>query len=209
MPRLFALAALLILSGCGAPRDDLSVPPEPIGDFRLGYAISVAPDPTLGPFSRRATAEEWNAAMRTALQDRFSRFAGDEFHHIAVAVEGYVLAQPGIPVVYTPKSVLIFSVTFYRDATATKLNPEPIQITVFEPCCTAPFLGSGLTRTREEQLEGLAFSAARAVERTMRENPHWFGGAPSAPTEDPAPEGGRMPAEPAVAAPGQVALAIN
>ena len=76
----------------------------------------------------------------------------------------------------SPRSVLIFSVNFYDDATRTRLNAEPIQLTVFEACCTVPILGSGLTKTKEEQMEALSFNAARAVERTMRENAQWFGG---------------------------------
>jgi hypothetical protein len=31
---------------------------------------------------------------------------------------------------------------FFEDSTQTKLNDELIQITVFEPCCTIPPLGS-------------------------------------------------------------------
>jgi len=175
---LVALIGLLTLTACGL-RDDLTEMPDPIGSFRLGHNIAVAPDPTKGPLSRDAAPEEWTEAMRKAVDDRFnaSRFPGDRFFHVGVAIEGYVLAVPGVPLVYTPKSVLIFSVNFYEDATQQRLNEEAIQLTVFEPCCT-PILGSGLTRTREEQLEGLAFNAARAIERTMRENADWFGGTP-------------------------------
>ena len=103
---------------------------------------------------------------------------------MGVAVEGYVLATPGIPLVYTPRSVLIFSVNFYDDETRERLNDEAIQITVFEACCTVPILGSGLTKSREEQMEALAFNAARAIERKMRENADWFGGTPEAQEDD-------------------------
>jgi len=33
-------------------------------------------------------------------------------------------------------------------------------------------------------MEGLAFNAARAIERTMRENADWFGGTPEILAED-------------------------
>ena len=39
-------------------------------------------------------------------------------------------------------------------------------------------LNTGFTRTAGEQMEGLAFNAARAIERTMRESADWFGGEP-------------------------------
>jgi hypothetical protein len=69
-------------------------------------------------------------------------------------------------------------VNFFEDATQTKLNDEAIQLTVFEPCCTIPLIGTGFTRSAEEQMEGLSFTAARAIERTMRQNADWFGGTP-------------------------------
>ena len=186
MRLVIGLFGLLVLTACGGVRDDLTVSPEPIGQFRLGHNIAVTPDAERGPFSRKATAEEWNAAMRQAVADRFNetRFPGEAYYHIGVAIEGYVLAAPGIPLVYSPKSVLIITVNFFEDATQTKLNEEPIQLTVFEPCCSIPFLGSGLSKSREEQLEGLAFNAARAIERTMRENAEWFGGTPEVLPED-------------------------
>jgi len=176
MIRLFLLLiGLTVLTACA--RDDLSLPPEPLGAYRMGFNIVVAPNPTLGPLSREATPEEWVASVEQALNDRFSRFEGNQFYHIAVSVDGYVLAKPGVPLIFTPKSVMIIGVTFYEDATQTKLNEEPIQLTIFEACCNVPLIGSGLSKTREEQLEALSFNAARAIERTMRENGEWFGGS--------------------------------
>jgi hypothetical protein len=185
MIRFAAIACLVLLTACGGIRDDLTKAPAPLGGFRLGHNIVVAPAPEKGPFSRDATPEQWIAAVEAAVDERFSRYEGDRFFHIAVAVEGYVLAQPGIPLVYSPKSVLIIGLTIYDDATQTKLNPEPIQLTVFEPCCSVPLLGSGFTKSAEQQMEGLAFNAARAIERTMRENADWFGGVPETLAADP------------------------
>lgn len=180
MRNIVALMGLLLLTACGGIRDDLSETPEPIGTFRLGHNIAVVNDPVQGPLSRTVTDDAWQAAMVAAVGDRFgeARFYGDKYFHIGVAVEAYVLGYPGVPVVYSPKSVLIFSVNFFEDSTQTKLNEEAIQITVFEPCCAIPFIGTGFTRTAEEQMEGLAFNAARAIERTMRQNAEWFGGTP-------------------------------
>ncbi len=183
---LLAMIGLLALTACGGIRDDLAETPEAIGFFRLGHNIAVVNEPVQGPFSRTVTDEQWQTAMTTAVGDRFNetRFFGDKFYHIGVAVEAYVLAQPGIPLIYSPRSVLIFSVNFFEDSTQTKLNVEPIQITVFEPCCSIPFVGTGFTRSAEAQMEGLSFNAARAIERTMRENADWFGGTPEVLPED-------------------------
>lgn len=180
MRNFVALMGLLVLTACGGIRDDLTETPDAIGFFRLGHNIAVVNEPVQGPFSRTVTDAEWEAAMTAAVGDRLgeARFFGDKYYHVGVAVEAYVLAYPGVPLVYSPKSVLIFSVNFFEDSTQTKLNDEAIQITVFEPCCSVPFLGTGFTRSADEQMEGLSFNAARAIERTMRENADWFGGTP-------------------------------
>lgn len=177
------ILGLGLLAACS--RDDLTLPAEPIGNYEPGHLLAVAPDPTIGPFSRVADEGQWVQQMQASLEERFrGRFNGGKTYHIGVAIEAYVLAWPGIPLVYSPKSVLIFSVNFYDDATRQRLNAEPIQLTVFEACCTVPFLGSGLTKSKEEQMEALAFNAARAIERTMRENGAWFGGVSEAQEQD-------------------------
>ena len=185
MRKILSLLVLcLLVSACGRTRDDLTEAPEPIGNFLLGHNITVANAPTQGPFSRDVTKEEWETAVEGAIQNRLGRYDGDAWFHVAVGVQGYVVAMPGIPLIYSPKSVLIIAVTFIEDATQSKLNEEPIQMTVFEPCCT-PILGSGLTRSREEQIDGLAFNAARAIERYMREHADLFGGVPEDLEDDP------------------------
>lgn len=201
-----AMIGLLALTACGGIRDDLTATPDAIGFFRLGHNIAVVNEPVQGPFSRTVTDAQWQAAMVTAVGDRLNetRFPGAQFYHVGVAVEAYVLAQPGIPLIYSPKSVLIFSVNFFEDSTQTKLNDEAIQITVFEPCCNIPLIGTGFTRSADEQMEGLSFNAARAIERTMRENGDWFGGMPEVlPEDDTIIEGNVLEDNPELVAPDQ------
>ncbi|RVT82319.1 hypothetical protein DXV76_17760 [Rhodobacteraceae bacterium CCMM004] len=177
------VAALLLLAACAA--EDLSQPVKPIGDFRLGHNIVVAPQPQQGPFSRDATAEELTGALADTIDRRLGRFDGDGLYHLGVHIGAYVLAQPGLPVVYTPRSVLMFEVTVYDNETQEKLNDKPHRITAFEGLeNTAPIIGSGLARGKEEQLENLAREGARLIEAWLRENEAWF---------EPDPDGGRTP----------------
>ncbi len=46
-------------------------------------------------------------------------------------------------------------------------------------------IGSGLTRTKAQQMEALSYNAVKAVERWLADNPEWFG----------------LPAKPAVVGP--------
>lgn len=181
-PAVRALGAAVFLGAC-AGHGDLDEPVEPIGDFRLGHNIVVADDVRQGPFSRDATPEEWEAALTEAIDERLGRFRGDKYYHVAVKVDGFVLAVPGVPLVADPKSLLVIRVTLWDDEKGTKINDEPEQLTVFEDISTETIISSGLTQPREEQLRNLARNAARAIENWLEDNPDWFG-PPPAPADD-------------------------
>ncbi|WP_099826142.1 hypothetical protein [Oceaniglobus indicus] len=178
--RLFFVIALLGLAACS--NVDPSGPLVPLGDFRLGYNHVIAPDAQEGPFSRNATEDELSTALADAIEERFARYDGDGLYHFGISIGGFVLAQPGLPVVYTPKSVMIFDVTVYDNATQKKLNEKPYRITAFEGLQnTAPLIGSGLARGKEEQLQNLAREGARQIQDYLKKNAEWFAPDPETP----------------------------
>ena len=171
--RSFALLAALGLAGCGERALDPT--PEPIGDFRLGHLVVLADEAQAGPFSRPAERQQIETALASAIEQRLGRYDGDGLYHLGVKVEAYVLAQPGIPVVYQPKSVLLLGVSVIDNATRKRVTDEPERIYAFEGLDkTVPLLGSGLTRTADEQLANLARNAAIQIERFMQKHPEWF-----------------------------------
>ncbi|MEE4119078.1 MAG: hypothetical protein V2I65_08690 [Paracoccaceae bacterium] len=177
------LIATLALAACSAPDADLTAPPEPLGAFRLGYNIVVADGTQKVEPSRDVTEDEWEAAFTEAIDERFSRFDGDQLYHIAVSINGYSVAVPGVPLVAAPKSVAIIGVTIWDDAAGGKINEEPEIIVVYERLgADAALVGSGLTLGREEQVANIAKNGARLIERWMRENPEWFESRPGAAT---------------------------
>ena len=167
MLRILALMGLLSIAACTNP-DDLDQQPAYLGNFQLGHAVVVAPNLTRGPASRPATKAEWTSAMTDAITDRFSRYEGGKLYHLGVSLEGYVLAVPGVPLVLSPKSALILNVTAWDDAAGEKLNPETHMVTVVESVSAETFIGSGLTQSREAQLENLTLNAAKQIETWLR-----------------------------------------
>ena len=163
---IFSGLMMVSLAACNGA-SDLQDAPAPLGDFRLGHNIVVAPKVAKGPLSRPATEEELTTAMKAAIAERFDRYDGEKLYHFGVSVEGYVLAAPGIPILFAPKSILIINVTVWDDAANAKLNAEPHQITVFESLGKGPVVGSGYTQTAEQQLENLSQNASKAIERYM------------------------------------------
>ncbi|MBT29915.1 hypothetical protein ACSSNL_18545 [Thalassobius sp. S69A] len=164
MTRILAVMTLLIgLAACTNP-NDLDQAPADLGAFKLEHNIVVAPKMVKGPVSREATPDEWIASLTGAIAERFDRYDGQQLYHFGVSVEGYVLAQPGIPVVASPKSVLIINLTVWDDAKGKKLNEKPQQITVLESFSTKSVLGSGLTQSKEEQMLGLSRNAAKQIQ---------------------------------------------
>lgn len=174
LSRLATLALLPLLLACGAADQDLADPVEPIGAFRLGYNIAVADNAVMAPPSRGATEEELEDGMKLAIQRRFGRYEGTQLYHIAVSIDGYSLAVPGIPLILNPKSVMVINATVWDDAAGGKINEEPRQFTVLERLSGETAISSGLTQTKEEQIANLSDNAARLIENWMRENPDWF-----------------------------------
>ncbi len=172
---LMLLLVPLVAACSGAA--DLQDPPVDLGDFSLGHNVAVAPKVQKGPLSRDATEEELVEAMKLAIDERFGRYDGPKQYHFGISMEGYVLAAPGVPLVLSPKSVLIIKVTVWDDAAGKKLNDEPHTITVLETFGTGALIGSGYTLSAEEQLRQLTQNAAKSVERYLvqqKEEQGWF-----------------------------------
>ena len=172
--RTFLALSLASLAACGGTPDPLPPVAEPIGDFRMGFNIVVANDITKGPASRDATEEELTTALRAAMEERIGRYDGDGLYHIGLRIEAYSLGRAGVPLLFSPKSVFLVAMNIWDDATQEKINPEPIRINAFDTP-GGPLVGSGLVKTREEQIAALAFDAARGVEEILIENRDtWF-----------------------------------
>ena len=188
MLRAVCLTVLLTFVAACTNSNDLDQAAVPLGDFALGYNVVVAPNMVKGPVSREATKEQWIASLTKSIDDRFSRYDGPKLYHFGVSVEGYVLAEPGIPLVFSPKSALILNLTVWDDAAGKKLNPEPQQVTVLESLSGETMVGSGLTQSAEQQMENLSKNAAKLIQnylvKMMREE-KWFKGAvpPEAPAK--------------------------
>ena len=169
------LAALL--AACSPSGDDLDAPPVSLGDFKLGHNVVVASKAVKGPLSREASEAELKSAMKAAIADRFARYEGIKLYHFGVSVEGYVLAAPGVPIVASPKSVMIVQITVWDDAANAKLNEKPHQLTIFESLSGETAIGSGLTQSKDEQLRNLTVNAAKQIELYLVEQQNaqgWF-----------------------------------
>jgi outer membrane murein-binding lipoprotein Lpp len=167
-----ALLAASLLAGCAA--DDLSKPPPAIGDFRLGYDIVVADNAEPAGPSRKATPDEWEAALKKAIDADIGRYQGDKLYHLGVALNAYALAVPGIPIVLSPKSVVVLTVDVWDDTAQRPVNAKGKRLTVFEGISGSTMVGSGLTKTREQQMETLSKNAAAAIAKWLEENKAWF-----------------------------------
>ncbi len=224
MIRILVLFALGFVAACTNP-NDLDETPAYMGNFHLGHNVVVAPNLTKGPVSREATKEEWIDSVTRAMTDRFGRYDGTRLYHLGVSIEGYVLAIPGVPIVASPKSALILNVTAWDDAAGGKLNDKPHMVTVVESLSSSTVLGSGLTQSREKQMENLSRNAAKLIQNWLVQQNNEFGwfeddgrpakekisvltGAPSTQAKADSPEAEPTPEDAAAAAdPGQGILA--
>ena len=171
--KTFTILAVLFVSAC-ASEDPLIYQQPDMGSFQMKWNIVVADNARLVPPSRSATPAEWQDVLGAEIDRRFSGYAGGRDFHIAVNVDGYALAPPGIPVLLAPKSILVLSANVWDDAEARKLHAEPERITVFEGANAATIIGSGFTKTKEEQMRALSRNAARAIQNWILTKPEWL-----------------------------------
>jgi len=165
---------LAVLAGCSLPAD-VNELPVAMGDFRLGHNIVVVDNPEMGPFSREQTDQAWKAALTDAVERRFGGYDGEKFYHTGLKLDAYVLAFPGVPLVFKPKSILVLTVNVWDDTLGEKVNEEAKALTIFEGVSGETVISSGLTRNKEEQMTVLVDNAAKAIQDWILENPEWIG----------------------------------
>lgn len=198
MTRILALfSALVLLAACGETRLDEA--PEDLGAFQARVTHVYTEKALQWPLSRDADHSEWTAPIENALNTRLRRYAGAQQYDVAVTLEGFMLAPPGVPVLFSPKSAVVVNVFVY-DVANKKFLAKKHQMEIFESTTgESALLGSGHARTKEQQIQGLAVNIADKVEEWMAENHKeqgWF-----APRPGTAAEGTAAPdaAEPAPA----------
>lgn len=172
-PMIALCLGLPLLAACQT--SDLMEPPVPLGEFALGLNVAVADNVQKVPISRDATPEDWEAAMKKAIADRFGRYEGTKLYNIGISIDAYALAPPGVPLVLKPKSVLVVTANVWDDAARKKLNVEGKQFTIFEKMSPETVIGSGVTQSKQKQMEVLTYNAAKKVEEWFLDNPEWFG----------------------------------
>ncbi|PWR04439.1 hypothetical protein DKT77_01820 [Meridianimarinicoccus roseus] len=156
-----------------------------LGDFSLDRLVVIVDDPTSSIVSRTVSDAQLKTAVTDAVGARLRRFEGEGSYSIGIKVQGYVLAPPGIPVLFAPRSTLFLSVNAY-DSVPQRLNVDTRNLTIWEDAGGDTVVGSGYTQTAQEQLDELADNAAIEIELWLRENEAWFGGASARPENRPA-----------------------
>lgn len=172
---LTAVMAFLVLAACEATQ--LNEPPEQLGEFKARVLHVYTEKALQWPLSRKADPSEWNKPMEDALRARLARYDGRQEYDVAVTLEGFLLATPGIPVVVNPKSVAVVNVFVY-DVAKKEFLVKKKQMQIFEDTTgESAILGSGYSRTKEEQIAGLSLRIADAIEELLAEEHRekgWF-----------------------------------
>jgi hypothetical protein len=168
-----------LLAAC-ANRADLNQPGR--ADRRLPPRPQhrVAPRHDEGTAVARAPPRR-NSRRRcaTEIEQRLRRYDGDGLYHIGVRIEAFVLAQPGIPIVLSPQSVLLLAVNIWDNETRERLNDEPIRSPPSRRQHRRAVHPLGPREVAREQLENLSISAAQEIEKLLRENEEtWFAPKP-------------------------------
>lgn len=162
---LSLLSGLAMLAACG--ETSLNEAPEDLGAFQARVTHVYTEKALQWPLSRDADHSEWTAPIQNAVDTRLRRYQGAQEYDVAVTLEGFLLAPPGVPVLLSPKSAVVVNVFVY-DVAEEKFLAKKHQMEIFESTTgKSALLGSGHARTKEEQIQGLAINIADKVEEWM------------------------------------------
>lgn len=174
---LALLASMVLLAAC--EETQLNEAKEDLGDFNMRVSFVYTDKALQWPLSRAAEPSEWNEPIERALEARLGRYAGSGKYDVAITLEGFLLATGGIPVLVNPKSAAVVNVFVYDVTTKTYLLKEH-QMKIFEDTTgESAIIGSGYSRTKAEQIDGLALKIVDGLEEYMakqRVEKGWFGG---------------------------------
>lgn len=173
---LLALVTVTLMACSGAGKNVPAPDQVSMGNFALGHLAVVVEKPKQGPFSRNATDEELKAALEAGLQRRFGGYQGSKFYHVGVKLDLYALAVPGVPIVFSPQSVMVVTVSFWDDAKGKRLSEDGGKgMIVFERLTGETLISSGLTQSKQQQMRNLADNVAFKIQEWILENPQWIG----------------------------------
>ncbi|WP_297339388.1 hypothetical protein [Pseudophaeobacter sp.] len=174
---LALLASMVLLAAC--EETQLNEAKEDLGDFNMRVSFVYTDKALQWPLSRAAEPSEWNEPIERALEARLGRYSGSGKYDVAITLEGFLLATGGIPVLVNPKSAAVVNVFVYDVSTKTYLLKEH-QMKIFEDTTgESAIIGSGYSRTKAEQIDGLALKIVDGLEEYMakqRVEKGWFGG---------------------------------
>jgi len=178
MIRILALVAtMVLLAACEETK--VNEAPEDLGDFKMRVSFVYTDKALQWPLSRAAKPSEWNEPIERALEARLGRYTGTGKYDVAITLEGFLLATGGIPVLVNPKSAAVVNVFVYDVTTKTYLAKEH-QMKIFEDTTgESAIIGSGYSRTKAEQIDGLALRIVDGLEEYMAEQhaeKGWFSG---------------------------------
>ena len=175
MWKLLLISTFLFFTGCSISDYPSDINPvEPIGNFKLGHLVVKADNTQKGFFSRDASEQILENTLKKKLSNSLSKQNGNHFFHISVVVSGYILAKPGIPIILSPKSILIVDVSIFDDESEQKVFDKPKRFSVFESLSSNTLIGSGLTLTAEEQLDNLTTIATYKISQWLVSNKDVF-----------------------------------
>ncbi len=172
---LTLITGLFLLGACTETL--VNEAPEELGEFKLRVNYAFADKAIKGPVSRDATPQEWADAIQKNVDIRLGRYQGSQEIDIGVSLEGYMLAPPGIPVIYNPRSTAIVLVNVYDVGTKQFLAKAKKFQVLEDTTSETAVQGSGHTRTKEEQMSGLSLKIADRIEEWLAEEHRdngWF-----------------------------------
>jgi hypothetical protein len=171
--RLFLVGLIAAtLTACTAPDLATEGPAKPLGNFTLGHGVVTVSRDQISSGEGQPSAEDWQAAMKSAMLARLDRYEGDVKYHVGLNIDGANVAAFDIPLLPSPKSYLFVTANVFANrkegGKLVRVSGDPYQLMVVAP------LQSRMNKSADEITDYLVKTMAKRVETWMNEHPEWF-----------------------------------
>lgn len=165
------LFALLGMSSCG---DGVLFPapsgPLHLANIRIGHVGVVTSGMVQGAYSNAVSPEDLASHLRGAITSKLAGLDGARSYNIGVKVTSYMLANPAVPTVSSPKSALIMSVTVWDDSRGQKPVAPPATVIAVDGLYGTSVFITKQQGDKDHRLAALSAKAALEIERYLTKN---------------------------------------
>lgn len=163
--------AMLALSSCGEVPKSPNLNAQSLqAHFTLGHVGVITTGMAKGAYSVDVQSQDLATHLRSAVTSELSNFTGGHQYNLGIKVEAYTLANPSMPTVPQPKSVLMLTLSVWDDSHDPRPILAPATVVAVDGLYGTSIFVTKPQGSIDQRLAALCAKAAIEIERYLVKN---------------------------------------